>query len=63
MQPVVVTHPTSSGRGSDHYWFSVGPVLVHSSTTIGYFPSFVLLCATVLRKRPSEEAENGPQEG
>jgi len=63
MQPVVVTHPTSSGRGSDHYWFSVGPVLVHSPTTIGYFPALVLLCATVLRKRPSEEAENGPAGG
>ena len=26
--PVVVTHPTSIGRGSDHYWSSVGPVVV-----------------------------------
>lgn len=30
------------------------------ATTIGYFPSLVLLCATALRKRLSEEVENGP---
>ena len=63
IQPVLVTHPTSSGRGSDHYWFSVGPVVVHSPTTIGYFPALVLLCATALRKSLFEEAENGPAGG
>ena len=76
--PVVVTHPTSIGRGSDHYWFAhrpllvqrrtssgcyCKPIVVHSPTTMGYFPTLVLLCATVLRKRPSEEAENGPAGG
>ena len=35
MQPVLVTHPTSSGRGSDHYWFAHRPLLVQRRTSSG----------------------------
>ena len=57
MQPVVVTHPTSIGRGSDHYWFSVGPVVVRPSTYIGCFSPRIYLCYTPTQD-PFEEVEN-----
>ena len=76
--PVVVTHPTSIGRGSDHYWFAhrpllvqrrtssgcyCKPIVVHPPTTIGYFLALVLLCATAPQKSLSVEVKNDPEGG
>ena len=65
MQPLLVTHPTSSGRGSDHYWFAHRPLLVQRRTSSGspvtlyrlLFRPHIYLCYT-LRRSPFEEVEN-----